>query len=439
VNIILLTPGAAGMYCGGCMRDNALTAALRRLGHDALQIPLYTPLTTDEADNSIDRVFFGGVNVYLQQKSKLLNHLPKWLDKKIDSPEFLRFATGFGMKTNPADLGDMTVSMLQGEDGKQARELDKLIEWLKESCRPDVIMLSNALMIGTAHRLRSELNVPIVCTLQGEDYFLDHLPVQNREQAWGLLRSNAEHVDTFIAVSRYYAETMKARLQLPDSKIAAIQNGIDLSGYAPPATLPEKPTIVFLARMAPEKGLQTLVDAFMLLRTKPEHSELRLRIGGSLTANDKDFVSGLQKQLKSSGLLPYVEFLPNLDKNEKIALLQSGTVFSVPATYGESFGLFVLESLACGVPVVQPRHASFPEILVETGGGILCEPNDVTDLANTLESILKNPSEAKRLGDEGRVNVHSKFSVNRMAADVAQHLEHLVSNNPKPETRNAKQ
>ena len=329
--------------------------------------------------------------------------------------------------------------MLQGEDGKQARELDKLIEWLKESCRPDVIMLSNALMIGTAHRLRSELNVPIVCTLQGEDYFLDHLPVQNREQAWGLLRSNAEHVDTFIAVSRYYAETMKARLQLPDSKIAAIQNGIDLSGYAPPATLPEKPTIVFLARMAPEKGLQTLVDAFMLLRTKPEHSELRLRIGGSLTANDKDFVSGLQKQLKSSGLLPYVEFLPNLDKNEKIALLQSGTVFSVPATYGESFGLFVLESLACGVPVVQPRHASFPEILVETGGGILCEPNDVTDLANTLESILKNPSEAKRLGDEGRVNVHSKFSVNRMAADVAQHLEHLVSNNPKPETRNAKQ
>jgi glycosyltransferase involved in cell wall biosynthesis len=408
MNITLLTPGAAGMYCGGCMRDNALTAALRRLGHDALQVPLYTPLTTDEPDNSIDRVFFGGVNVYLQQKSKLLSNLPAWLDKRLDSPEFLRFATSFGMKTNPADLGEMTVSMLKGEDGRQAHELDKLLEWLKEIHRPDVIALSNALMVGTAHRLRTELKVPVVCTLQGEDYFLDHLPQANREQAWDILRASAAHVDTFIAVSHYYAETMAKRLNLPASKIVAVQNGIDLKGYAPAATRPEKPTIVYLARMAPEKGLKTLVDAFTLLRTKDEHSALRLRIGGSLTANDKEFVHTIQHDLKKARLSEHVDFLPNLSKEDKIALLQSGSVFSVPATYGESFGLFVLESLACGVPVVQPRHASFPEVLAH------------------LNDLLLDPEHAIRLGKEGRENVLTKFSVDRMARDVADVLQFKV-------------
>ncbi len=418
MNIITLTPGAAGMYCGGCMRDNALTAALRRLGHDALQIPLYTPLTTDETDNSIEKIFFGGVNVYLQQNSKL-SPLPEWIEKGLDSPGFLRFATSFGVKTNPAELGDMTVSMLLGEDGKQAREIDKLVDWLKASCAPDVICLSNALMTGAAKRLRAELKVPIVCTLQGEDFFLDHLPEKSRERAWEILRGNSAHVDAFIGVSRYYAGVMAARLQLPESKIFAVPNGIDLSGYAPAAKKPEKPTIVYLARMAPEKGIKVLVEAFTILRAKKEHSQLRLRIGGSLTANDKDFIRAIRGDLKTAGLLAHVDFLPNLDKAQKIALLQSGTVFSVPSTYGESFGLFVLEALACGVPVVQPRHAAFPEILAETGGGILCEPDVPVQLAAGLESLLTNTKLAAQLGEEGRKNVVEKFSVDRMARDVA--------------------
>src|ERR1043165_697077 len=205
MNIVLLTPGAADMYCGGCLRDNALTAALRKLGHDALLVPLYTPLKTDDADNSIGKIFFGGVNVYLQQKSKLLRKLPTWIEKRLDDPAFLRFVTRFGIKTNPAQLGEMTISMLLGEDGNQAREVSKLAEWLTEHCKPDVICLSNALMTGIAKRLRGEMRVPIVCTLHGEDYFLDNLPERNRDEAWRLLRGCAEHVDAFIGASRYFA------------------------------------------------------------------------------------------------------------------------------------------------------------------------------------------------------------------------------------------
>lgn len=420
MNIVSLTPGAAGMYCGGCLRDNALTAALRRMGHDALLMPLYTPLTTDESDQSHAKIHFGGVNVYLQQKSKFARskNLPEWLDRKIDSAGFLRFATGFGIKTNPAQLGEMTVSMLQGDDGLQARELDKLAKWLKENTRPDVICLSNGLMAGLAKRLRAELKVPVVCTLQGEDYFLDNLPEAYREKAWNLLRGCAEHVSAFVAVSHYYAGTMAARLKLPPGKICAVHNGIDLRDYAPAPHPPAFPTIVYLARMAPEKGLRTLIDAFKLLKSRNAFPGLSLRIGGSLTANDKPFVKALQADLKRAGLSHDVEFLSNLDKQQKIELLQSGSVFSVPATYGEAFGLFVLEALACGVPVVQPRHGAFPEVLAETGGGILCEPDNAANLADNLAQLLAHPQKAAQMGAEGRQRVLEKFSVERMAGDV---------------------
>src|SRR5690348_9906025 len=124
MNIIQLTPGAAGMYCGGCIRDNALVGALRRAGHDALMVPLYTPIKTDEPSNSYDRIFFGGLNVYLQQKSAIFRKMPGWLDRPLDSAALLQWVAGFGVKTRAEDVGDLMISMLKGEDGYQAKELE---------------------------------------------------------------------------------------------------------------------------------------------------------------------------------------------------------------------------------------------------------------------------------------------------------------------------
>lgn len=425
MRIVMLTPGAAGMYCGGCLRDNALTAALRRMGHDALLVPLYTPLLTDDADQSLDKIFYGGVNVYLQQKAPMLRNLPEWLDKKIDSAGFLKFATGFGIKTDPAQLGEMTVSMLRGEDGLQSRELEKLTSWLSGNTQPDVVCLSNGLMAGMAKRLRETLKVPVVCTLHGEDFFVDSLTEKWREIAWNLLRSCVEHIDAFIGVSRFYAETMAARMKIPAAKVFSVHNGIDLRGYEPAAHPPHFPTIVYLARMAPEKGLKTLVDAFKILKGRNEFPGLTLRIGGSYTKNEHAFVKGLQDDLKRSGFWKDVEFLPNVSKEQKIALLQSGTVFSVPAVYGEAFGLYVLEALACGVPVVQPRHGAFPEVLAETGGGVMCEPEGVVSLVENLSLLLSQPEKAKALGEAGRKRVLEKYSVERMGADVLKIFEML--------------
>jgi glycosyltransferase involved in cell wall biosynthesis len=419
MNIVQLTPGAGGMYCGACMRDNALTAAFAKLGHQPLLIPLYTPLTTDEPDNSFKRIFFGGINVFLQQKLSVFRKTPAWMDKQLDGPGLLRFATRFGVKTKPEELGDLMISMLKGEEGFQSKELEKLGVWLSENCKPDVIVLSNVLLCGLVRRIKKAFSAPVFCTLQGEDFFLDGLPEPQRSQSWKLLEQRAAEIDGFIAVSRYYGEVMRKRMNIAPEKVHVVHNGIELSGYGPAPQPPATPVIGYLARMSPEKGLRTLVEAFKILRARGKVKEPRLRIAGSQTPNDKAFVDEIIAGLKKDGLMPHVDILPNVGRAEKIAFLQSLSVFSVPAAYGESFGLYVLEALACGVPVIQPDHAAFPELLEAAGGGLLCAPNNAEDLAVKWEALMLDEPRRRELGMAGHQKVMQKFSIERVAKDLA--------------------
>src|SRR5271169_2978823 len=132
MRIVYITAGAAGMFCGSCMRDNTLVSALHRLGHDALLLPTYTPIRTDEVDVSQKRVFFGGINVYLQQKLGVFRHTPWFLDRLLDAPGLLRWVSRFAVRTRAEDLGDLTVSMLEGEHGRQRKEVNKLVNWLAD-------------------------------------------------------------------------------------------------------------------------------------------------------------------------------------------------------------------------------------------------------------------------------------------------------------------
>ncbi len=206
LRIVQITPGAGKMFCGACLRDNALVAELRRLGHAATMTPLYLPLTLDEADQSAGTpLFYGGINVYLEQHSAFFRHSPQWLHRLLATTALSRLAAGPATRTRPENLGPITLSMLRGEEGHQARELDELIQWLRRE-KPGVICLSNALLIGLARRLRSELRVPVICTLQGEDGFLDALPPGPRELAWQTMAGRAAEADLFIAPSHYFAE-----------------------------------------------------------------------------------------------------------------------------------------------------------------------------------------------------------------------------------------
>jgi glycosyltransferase involved in cell wall biosynthesis len=312
--------------------------------------------------------------------------------------------------------------MLRGEDGNQAKELDRLAEWLVGE-KPDVVCLSNALFMGLARRIKQETGALVACTLQGEDGFLDALPEPDRTASWDTLTEREKDVDAFIAVSQYHADLMIRRAKLPPERVHVVYNGILLDGYGTAPTPPDPPALGYLARMHPAKGLETLVEAFILLCQRDRIKNLQLRVAGAQVGGDAAYVEKLREHLTAAGVSDRATFHPNIDRAEKIAFLQSLSVLSVPATYGESFGLYVIEALAAGVPVVQPRHAVFPELLAETGGGVLCEPDDPDSLADAVENLLADPQAARALGEEGRRNVFARFNVDEMARNVVRVFE----------------
>jgi glycosyltransferase involved in cell wall biosynthesis len=437
VDILQLTPGAGTMYCGNCVRDNALVAALRTLGHQVLMVPLYLPLTLDEADQSAGTpIFFGGINVYLEQKSALFRKEPRWLHHLLDSPSLLKWAAGRAGNTRAEHLGALTLSMVRGEAGNQARELEDLITWLKTQPKPDVIFLSNALLVGMTRQLKRDLDRPIVCMLQGEDYFLDSLSEPHRAACWSTLAERSKDVDLFIAPSRYFAELMRGRLGLAPERVRVVYNGISLDGYpgengavgkpvdgkaiSPQREAKGPPVLGFFARMCREKGLDTLVEAFITLRKRQRVAGLRLCVAGSLGPADERLVNSLRERLAAAGLANEAQFHPNVDRATKLALLESFSVFSVPARYGEAFGLYVIEALAAGVPVVQPHTAAFPELVELTGGGILYEPGNAEALVEAIEGVLLEPGRSQALGTAGKRAIFEKLSAEAMARNIVE-------------------
>ena len=428
MRIIHLTPGTGNFHCGSCLRDHALVKALRGLGHDMTLVPLYLPMVTDAGDEeTMGPLFLGGINMYLQQKCSLFRWTPGWMDRLFDGKRLLLGLVDKAGMTRARTLGAMTVSSLKGTHGRQRKEVRKLITWLGEQEEPDVISFSNGLLSGVAKSVHEELQVPVVCSLQGEDAFLDSLPEPFWHQSWELFRENGARISRYIAVSEYYVRAMKKRLFLDSRKITAVHNGIDFTPFEPkPEKRADPPAIGYLARMCRAKGMDTLVDAYIVLRRRGA-VEARLHLAGAKTASDDEFVAQQKEKLESAGLMGEVTFSPNLSMEEKVEFLQSLSLFSVPALYGECFGLYLIEALACGVPVVQPNHAAFPEILQRTGGGLLYDPDEPTSLADSLEVMLSLDEHRRKLGLEGGQRVRRYFTAERMAMEVAKVFEEVVS------------
>jgi glycosyltransferase involved in cell wall biosynthesis len=422
MRLVFLTPGTGNFHCGSCLRDHDLARALRARGHDVMMAPLYLPHVLDHDADDADQhpIQLGGINTWLQHAFSVFRHTPRWIDRLFNARPLLQWASRRAGMTSARSLGELTLAMLRGESGTQAKELRHLAYWLAEHHRRgpiDAVVLSNALLLGVARAVHEALGSPVFCTLQGEDTFLDALPSPYREQCWTMLAQRSRDVARLIAVSEYHAGVMRDRLNLPYDRIAVVRNGIALDGFDAIDDSRHERAVGYLARMCPPKGLATLVEAFVLLRQRGGMDDMRLIVAGAMTPADEPFVAAQQQRLADAGLAGAAEFLPNVDRATKLATLARMRVLSVPATYGESFGLYVLEALAAGVPVVQPRHAAFPEVLGLTGGGVLVEPNDPAALAQGLADLLADPARAAALAQAGRSAVIERFSAARMAAD----------------------
>jgi glycosyltransferase involved in cell wall biosynthesis len=421
VNIALLTPGTGSYHCGVCMRDNALAKELIRQGHRALMLPMYLPMTLDEDAAPAAPIFFGGISTYLREKWRPFRHMPRWLDRMLSARWLLKMLAGKAAKTGGPEVAAMTISMLRGDEGNQAAEIEELIHWLRsafDGAPPDAVWLSTALQAGLARRIRAELGVPVIGFLQGEDTFLDAL---SAPEVWPLLAGRMRDASAWVAPSRYFAELMARRLGWNAGEIRVVPNGVDIAAFQAPATSRQSPTIGYLARFVPGKGIGLLIEAFILL--KKAMPEVRLRCAGSMTGDDARYVERLKARLRDAGCADSVEWHPNVTREEKAAFLAGITVFSVPATYSEAFGQYVIEALAAGAPVVLPRASAFPEIVESSGGGVLfelgaTESESAGNLASALESLLRDPGRPFELGERGRAAVQRDYSMARLAGQL---------------------
>ncbi len=407
------------MYCGTCLRDNALAAALLRRGHDVLLAPIYTPTTTDEANVSQSKVLLGGVSVFLQQHVPLFRHTPAFLDWVWDSTPVLKLASKRQIKVDPTVLGEMTVSMLKGLDGFQSKEIRKMVRWLEQLPRFQAMNLPFTLLISLARPLKEALGVPVACTMAGEEIFLENLQEPWKSQSLDLIRKRVADVDVYIAVSDYCARFMSTYLGIPSNRIRTVPIGITLDDHTPsPARTAPPYTIGFFARIAPEKGLHVLAEAYRRLVQRPGVPPTRLLAAGYLLDENSAYLKAVQDRMSEWGLADHFQYAGAPDRAGKLAILREMDVMSVPVTYDEPKGLTLLEAMASGRPIVVPDRGSFTEIVTRTGGGVLVPPDNPDALADALLALLLDRSRAAALGQAGVEGVRRFHSVDVMATEA---------------------
>ncbi len=429
MKIVNIVPGFGGtFYCGNCLRDSGYTKSLIKLGHNAIMLPIYLPLNFNHnVSESETPIFYGAVNIYLKQNFKLFKNMPHWLERFFNSGPILRYAAKKAGSTRTEGLEEMTISMLNGKEGKQNIELQELIDFLKNHEKPDVVHLSNALLLGLAKEIKQQLNIPVVCSLQDEDMWVDAMNEYYQQKVWTLMSEKANDVDAFIAVSDYYAKEMKRKMNIPDNKIHIVHIGIDPDLYKYSEPIQNPYAIGYLSRMYEECGFGILIDAFIQLKENEQFKNVRLKLTGGMTDDDKPFVNKQIKKLKKKGIFHDVEFVERFDKEALSNFFSKTTILSVPVLKGEAFGTYQLESLACGTPILQPKLGAFPEIIETTGGGVYYSPNTAEALAAKWIEVLSNPEKIKEMSLNGRKAVLEHYTNEVLTKKILEIYEKVTS------------
>lgn len=408
MKIAQIIPGSGGsFYCGNCLRDSKFVQALRNQGHEIIKVPLYLPIFDDAHDLNEVPVFYGAVNLYLKQQFPVFRHMPDFVEKVLDSKPMLHLAAQKAGSTRAKGLEDMTVSMLLGEEGNQRQELERLVEWLRDDACPDIVHLSNALLLGLAHRIKQELNIPVVCSLQDEDVWVDVMDEPYRAEVWDLMSRRGREVDAFVSVSNFYACEIRKKMQIRDEQMHVIHLGVNPDDYFMKNIQTKEQVIGYLSRMCHSNGLHILVDAFIRLKRDARFSSVKLKITGGKTGDDEKFIRQQKKKIATAGLTQFVDWVDEFEGEERQHFFDTVSVLSVPVLNGEAFGLYQLEALASGIPLAQPALGAFPEIAALSGGEVF-SPNSPEALADALCELLNKPElliEKSRLAREG-VKLH---------------------------------
>jgi glycosyltransferase involved in cell wall biosynthesis len=430
INIAHIIPGSGGsFYCGNCLRDSKFFDAMRADGHNAIKIPMYLPLFAHDANNGMTPVFYGAISIYLKQVFPVFRHAPEWFDNLLNSRPMLKFAAKMANSTRAKGLEEMTISMLMGEHGNQNHELEKMVHWLKDHFKPDVIHISNALLLGLAHRLKEHLNVPVICSLQDEDVWVDNMKPEFIDNVWNLMQEKANDIDMFVSVSHYYSEFMRNKLHISEDKLTTLHLGVDPDDYNYINAAQKPLNIGFLSRLCHENGLDILIDAFILLKSNPAFCQIKLLLTGGYTSDDQHFLKVQKEKLKQAGLYGFVEFIEDFSQQNRHNFLDNVSVLSVPVRQGEAFGIYLTEAMAAGIPIVQPALGAFPEIIEKSGGGLVYANNTPEELCAALESILIDNQKIGSLSEKARNSVVEEFNIHKLTEKMMDVYQKAINSN----------
>lgn len=419
MKIVYVIPGFGDtFYCQNCAYSMNLFDGMNRQKHTAVLAPMYMPVRMDIPVESDTPIFYGAINVYLEENYSLFRHIPLWLRNLLNSKMILEWVSKKSAPTNPVGLEEITISVMKGESGRHKRELDSMVSWLKNSIRPDIVHLANALLIGIAVKIKKELDIPVFCNLEDENFWLDTMREPYSSQGWDLIKKGADIIDGFISPSRYYADLIHSRIDIPADKVYLVSKGVSLKKFKPQTPSFDPPTIGFLSRMSKSNGLDILVDAFIMLKEYKAYKNLKLKITGGMSARDKKMIYSIKKKLMNRDLYKDVEIAPYLYQNDIATFYDSLTLTSVPARNGEAFGAFMLESMASGIPVVQPDIGAYPEIISHTGGGIVYENNNPSSFVQVISDLLDKPEKIIEMSKKGLNSVQAYYSAEKIIKDL---------------------
>ncbi len=429
MKVVQIIPGSGGsFYCGNCLRDSKYIESIRAQGLEVIIVPMYLPLFPKEENKEEIPVFYGAISIYLKQLFPVFRHAPKWVESMLNSKLMLKFASSMANSTRSKGLEDMTISMLLGEHGQQKEELEKMVDWLENHYKADVIHISNALLLGLARTLKERLKIPVVCSLQDEDVWVDGMDEGFKEKTWNLLREKAKDVDQFISVSHYFTSFMKEKLNLPADQITTLHLGVDPADYTFRNAAEKGKNIGFLSRLCEENGLDILVDAFILLKKMPGNEESKLLLTGGSTGDDTHFIAEQKRKIHHAELTDQVVFIHDFSAEKRNAFLDQVTLMTVPVKHGEAFGIYLTEAMAAGIPIVQPALGAFPEIVRDSGGGVIYEPNTPLALAKTMHALLVDQKMLKSLSTQARESIEKTFNIHALSKEMASIYELAVKN-----------
>jgi glycosyltransferase involved in cell wall biosynthesis len=427
--VYLITGSGGSFYCGNCYRDMIYLRAIRKVpGTKASAIPLYLPPEVSEAESGLEEnVFFGAISMYMRGKIPFLRNMPAYFDKIFDSKPLLKFAARRSGTTRTEGLEDMTLNMITGKDAFPEKELKRLVDHLCQDEKPDIIHLSNALIIGLARQLKNVLDVKIVCSLLNEDDWINEMAEPFQSDAWKLIGEGSPYVDAFLTPSVYFRDLFMSKTGYKGNHFNVVPLGLDPAGLTDIEKSDNWPCIGYFCRINAHNGFDKLIDSFIELKSRNTLPGLTLKVSGGYTSDDKPFINRQMKKIARAGLADSVKIYAEFAGLSKREFFSTIDVMCVPVRKYDGYGLYLLEANCAGVPVVQPSTGAFPEIVEKTGGGIIYSPDDTKGLADALGNILKDRELLSRLGKQGKENVLKNLSLQKMSEGLSEVYKSVLS------------